>query len=267
MQTTTRVERRPRTSLRTVLATSFLLLAAHGATAQEQERDFDAEVTSLKQEFDQAVKDWTKAYRAADADERPKLAANQPGPEFVPRFRALADDAAGTEAAGEAWVMVLRVAGGGDRESCQLAIEILVNDYVDSKVVAELPLMLRRNAFLYGEELSESGLRTLATESAEPTVQAPALYHLAAYLVDLPEATDDNRADATELLKKLIAEHGQLQENGSTYATLADGLLQSMNIAVGKPAPEIVGNDLDGVEFKLSDYRGKVVLLDFWGHW
>jgi hypothetical protein len=29
-------------------------------------------------------------------------------------------------------------------------------------------------------------------------------------------------------------------------------------------APEIVGTDQDGKEFKLSDYRGKVVMLDFW---
>lgn len=35
----------------------------------------------------------------------------------------------------------------------------------------------------------------------------------------------------------------------------------------GKPAPEIEGEDLDGHPFKLSDYRGKVVLLDFWGDW
>ncbi len=32
-------------------------------------------------------------------------------------------------------------------------------------------------------------------------------------------------------------------------------------------APEITGNDIDGIEFKLSDYRGKVVMLDFWGDW
>ena len=36
---------------------------------------------------------------------------------------------------------------------------------------------------------------------------------------------------------------------------------------VGESAPEIEGEDLDGKKFKLSDYRGKVVLLDFWGHW
>jgi hypothetical protein len=39
------------------------------------------------------------------------------------------------------------------------------------------------------------------------------------------------------------------------------------NLKVGKTAPEINGEDIDGKKFKLSDYRGKVVLLDFWGHW
>ena len=32
-------------------------------------------------------------------------------------------------------------------------------------------------------------------------------------------------------------------------------------------APEIADRDLDGVDFKLSDYRGKVVVIDFWGDW
>ena len=35
----------------------------------------------------------------------------------------------------------------------------------------------------------------------------------------------------------------------------------------GQMAPEIDGVDLDNVPFKLSDYRGKVVMLDFWGDW
>ncbi|HID20797.1 MAG TPA: hypothetical protein EYP14_00135, partial [Planctomycetaceae bacterium] len=34
---------------------------------------------------------------------------------------------------------------------------------------------------------------------------------------------------------------------------------------IGEPAPEIVGEDIDGVPFKLSDYRGMVVVLKFWG--
>jgi thiol-disulfide isomerase/thioredoxin len=36
---------------------------------------------------------------------------------------------------------------------------------------------------------------------------------------------------------------------------------------VGMTAQEIAGEDLDGKKFKLSHYRGRVVLLVFWGHW
>jgi hypothetical protein len=36
---------------------------------------------------------------------------------------------------------------------------------------------------------------------------------------------------------------------------------------VGKPAAEIEGEDVEGKKFKLSDYRGKVVMIDFWGDW
>jgi peroxiredoxin len=39
------------------------------------------------------------------------------------------------------------------------------------------------------------------------------------------------------------------------------------SLAIGKVAPEIVAPDLDGVAFKLSDYRGKVVVVFFSGEW
>jgi cytochrome oxidase Cu insertion factor (SCO1/SenC/PrrC family) len=38
-------------------------------------------------------------------------------------------------------------------------------------------------------------------------------------------------------------------------------------IRVGTRAHEISGEDLLGQPMKLSDYRGQVVLLDFWGNW
>ncbi|MBI3988531.1 MAG: TlpA family protein disulfide reductase [candidate division NC10 bacterium] len=36
---------------------------------------------------------------------------------------------------------------------------------------------------------------------------------------------------------------------------------------VGRPAPDFTLPDLDGTTRKLSDYRGKVVLLNFWSTW
>lgn len=38
-------------------------------------------------------------------------------------------------------------------------------------------------------------------------------------------------------------------------------------LTIGKPAPDIVGQDLDGAPLKLSDHRGRVVVLRFGGSW
>ncbi len=38
-------------------------------------------------------------------------------------------------------------------------------------------------------------------------------------------------------------------------------------IAIGTAAPDFVMQDLDGNDVKLSNYRGKVVVLDFWATW
>ena len=62
--------------------------------------------------------------------------------------------------------------------------------------------------------------------------------------------------------KKTIAELAD-----ASFKSFEKRALAKLRIAVGKTAPEIEGPDLDGESFKLSDYRGKVVLLDFWGDW
>ncbi len=38
-------------------------------------------------------------------------------------------------------------------------------------------------------------------------------------------------------------------------------------VQVGSPAPELTLKTLDGQTVKLSDYRGKVVMLNFWATW
>jgi hypothetical protein len=60
----------------------------------------------------------------------------------------------------------------------------------------------------------------------------------------------------------------QLESRETTVGKLAEGeLFEIHNLAIGKTVPDIAADDLDGKAFKLSDYRGKVVMLDFWGHW
>lgn len=46
-----------------------------------------------------------------------------------------------------------------------------------------------------------------------------------------------------------------------------DTLFLLEHLSVGKPAPELEGEDLAGNKLRLSAYRGKVVVLDFWAFW
>jgi hypothetical protein len=58
----------------------------------------------------------------------------------------------------------------------------------------------------------------------------------------------------------------QAQEKAKEKAS-AKAPPENPKLAIGQPAPEIVGHDIEGKPLRLSDYRGKVVLLDFWGNW
>ena len=44
-------------------------------------------------------------------------------------------------------------------------------------------------------------------------------------------------------------------------------LFANPELGIGKPAPQIAGEDIDGNPIKLGDYKGKVVVLFFWGDW
>lgn len=49
--------------------------------------------------------------------------------------------------------------------------------------------------------------------------------------------------------------------------TARAALFEIRHLVVGKEAPDIEGEDQDGQRFRLSDYPGKVVLLDFWSEY
>lgn len=75
------------------------------------------------------------------------------------------------------------------------------------------------------------------------------------------------------LIVALVSTFGCLKpeksSNSTSSTTPASPKTYTVNggPAIGELAPEIEGVDLDGVAFKLSDYRGKVVMLDFYGDW
>lgn len=75
--------------------------------------------------------------------------------------------------------------------------------------------------------------------------------------------------DAEAFLEETIAKYGDLKPWGKvTLGEQAKGMLfQRRNLAIGKPIPDIDGEGIDGQRMKLSDFRGKVVVLTFWATW
>ncbi len=84
---------------------------------------------------------------------------------------------------------------------------------------------------------------------------------------------DATQKQIEKIYDRVVAEFSDVKVNVGTKRETTLGkqagaaLYEMRNLVAGKPAPEIEGVDLDSVAFKLSDYRGKVVLLDFWGNW
>jgi hypothetical protein len=75
--------------------------------------------------------------------------------------------------------------------------------------------------------------------------------------------------EAEALFERAVQEYGdvKLPGGGTVAATAEAELFEIRHLAVGKAAPEMEGEDQDGRRFKLSDYRGKVVLVDFWSEY
>ncbi len=75
-------------------------------------------------------------------------------------------------------------------------------------------------------------------------------------------------AHAARLKKKFGDKAIPNDRRSRSFADAIDPLVfEFKNLRIGCVAPDIKAKDLDGVEFSLSDYRGKVVVLDFWGDW
>ena len=70
------------------------------------------------------------------------------------------------------------------------------------------------------------------------------------------------------LLEQVVEQYADVPgPRGSLGDTAKPDLFEIRFLSIGKQAPEIEAGDTDGETFKLSDYRGKVVMIDFWGHW
>ncbi|MEZ6195106.1 MAG: hypothetical protein R3F20_05165 [Planctomycetota bacterium] len=155
------------------------------------------------------------------------------------------------------------------------AVALIVERYADSSSLGDLLNELQPTR---GDEVAllDAYVDRIAAaakkDASKDTIEA---FRLNAMLGNLDAfAQGETRLKTIARLKAQIEKHGAeacpmdwLTPKRTWKDFLAGPIFELEHLYVGATAPDIEGVDVDGVAFKLSDYRGKVVFLDFWGHW
>jgi peroxiredoxin len=269
----------------------LLLLAAadaHQKAYDELVKEYDDALAAFRQAFDAAGT--PKEKQAVFEAKHPKPAA------FAPRFMAIARDGADSPAAVAAlsWV-VLHPVDPGIKESALRAeaLDTLARKYAKDPRVGSLCTRLVMTL----DPPSEAFLREMtkrATEKPALARAAASLGHNLRYRATVVTQLNANRSavgvferawgkpaitallkrdpegmekEALALFRRVQDRHGDLPHpTHGTMGRFAAAHIAAIEDPVGpdKRAPEISGTTLAGKEMKLSDYRGKVVLLAFW---
>jgi len=183
--------------------------------------------------------------------------------QFVQRFIAGAVEFAETDGAIPflAW-LTQNAPNEGAESAARIALETLFDVHVDSKAMASFASSLSRLGFLEEDEMM-SYVEQLITNNRHPEVQANAMFSRAV----LRKGYGDPPADKRQTILADFKKAAEISPDPTTAARAKRYIFELENLQVGMKAPDIEGKDLDGVPFKLSDYKGKVVVLDFWGDW
>jgi hypothetical protein len=262
------------------------------------------QLQALFSEYTKATTELNKAVQDKTPEEQEKIIEKEKlydkfqklRAEYTHRILDLADKhPAERKLVGDALAWVVRNAG--NTPEAAKAVDALIRDHLNDKnqQIDSLLSSLSYDATESGERL----LRGAAEKIEDRERRAQARYYLAqnfktrAEAVNLIKGLDEKTrkqiervrgkenldwlagGDAAKLLEEaehqyeaLARDSGDVQVfKESIKELVASELFEIRNLAIGKAAPEIEGEDIDGKSFKLSDYRGKVVVLDFWGNW
>lgn len=246
-------------------------LAACLAATAEEVPNIAAEFEAIEKGYEAALQAFFKPLSDAKTqEEQTKVEIDwtkHPLKEWLPKAQDLAERAKGTEAAVPvlAWILT-HAAETGDppKELHENTLQTLLDCHLSSPLLDQVPEPLHHYcAWTLGRPRVEEALATIVEKSPHASVRAAALYHAAVLLTEDPDSTEDDRARAKGQFERLVKEFGD-----TGWAKLASGYVFDLeNLQIGKTVPDFEAADVDGAKFKLSDFRGKVVVVKFWGFW
>jgi len=228
----------------------------------------DAEYNALMKGFNDAMQKFDEPLKKAKTfEEHTKIETEElkyGSRIYLPRFQALARRAYGSEAAAKALNEVVVCAFYlNNRKAGVSAADSLVANYMKSPSMELTASMIGYASGQLGVPTAEQMLHKIVDRCPNRTSKAAAIFSLASMYNERAGVTDAQKAEAKSLFVKLTTDYSD-----TPYAKQAAGAIFRLeNLEIGMIAPDFEATDEAGKNFKLSDYRGKVVVLDFWGFW
>jgi|GEM_PF-1582878 len=224
----------------------------------------DPKIAALMHDFQKEQEVFINALQTVTTPaEIQKLALERdPSPFYISRLLAMTGDDSPVEMRREALVQACRILRPTPRPSTA-AKEIFtkLQPFVHERDLTEAALGLGN----YTSEDATAFLQRLIKENPHKPVQAAACFSLASALARSP---DGHLPEVVALLDRCIAEFGNIRIRGQLIKDLATPTRNEWkHLGVGCLAQNISGADLQGQKFELSEFRGKVVFLDFWADW
>ncbi len=252
--------------LATLCAASVALAAAQqgeGAAAARPATDAFDEASA---EYERALDAWKRELRGAkDLRTRRALRKAHPIREHQAVFEGLADAGDGRALL---WLLDRVDDAGGSIparvQRRQGLYQRLIAEHVPGALVPELCERLFRDRQLHrrlGDEAVEGLVQRILGAVTDPAQRASVSYGLARWHFG---SSSQERADrGAEMLEELLERHPD-----ASWAAAAEELLfERRHLRVGCVAPDFTGATVDGDPVRLSDHRGEVVVLDFFGFW
>ena len=150
-----------------------------------------------------------------------------------------------------------------DVEIARKALLTMARDHGQDPRLARMIAELPRLESQLGSAVTDEYVGTLTTGGAHPDLIARLMLSRHAETIETAERSSVAYSTARRELMAAL-------EAGASEP-LAQQIRKRIDVrekfGVGASAPDIRGIDLDGEEFALSDYEGKVIFLDFWGDW